>query len=257
MPTVESLNATIYYEVHGEGPALAFAHGHGGNAASWWQQVPHFSRRYTVVVFDHRAFGRSRCAPEDCHPRHFAGDLLAILDEEGIGTAALVTQSMGGWTGLRLAVEHPERVACLVLTSTIGGLLTDEVRALVAAVDDSGLGFPARVLAPDFPAREPALTQLYLELARFNTARPAESRERLYDRAAAIDVAALQDYRTPTRFISCERDQVFPPHVIRAAAALVPGAEVVDFPGTGHSPYWEDAPRYNRLVEEFLEKHVS
>lgn len=257
MPTVESHDATIYYETHGDGPALAFAHGHGGNAASWWQQVPHFSQRYKVIVFDHRAFGRSRCAPEDFHPRRFADDLLAVLDQEGIARAALVTQSMGGWTGLRLAVEHRERVAGLVLTSTIGGLLTDEVRALLDAVDDTGASFPARVLAPDFPAREPALTQLYVELARFNTARPAESRERLYDQAASIDPRALRDYRTPTLFISCERDRIFPPPVIRAAAALVPGAEVVDFPGAGHSPYWEDAPRYNRLVQEFLEKHVS
>jgi pimeloyl-ACP methyl ester carboxylesterase len=28
-----------YYEVHGEGPTIIFAHGLGGNHASWFQQV--------------------------------------------------------------------------------------------------------------------------------------------------------------------------------------------------------------------------
>ena len=35
MPYAASGPASIYYETHGDGPALAFAHGRGGNAASW------------------------------------------------------------------------------------------------------------------------------------------------------------------------------------------------------------------------------
>ena len=62
MPTVRSQDATLYYEVVGPetAPALVFAHGRGGNASCWWQQVPHFCDRYRVVVFDHRGFGRVR-----------------------------------------------------------------------------------------------------------------------------------------------------------------------------------------------------
>ena len=41
------LGAELYYERHGEGPALLFAHGVGGNALSWWQQVPYFRDRYS------------------------------------------------------------------------------------------------------------------------------------------------------------------------------------------------------------------
>ena len=48
----------LYYERHGSGPAVLFAHGAGGNALTWWQQVPAISRRYTAVTFDHRAFAR-------------------------------------------------------------------------------------------------------------------------------------------------------------------------------------------------------
>ncbi|MEC8776437.1 MAG: alpha/beta fold hydrolase, partial [Pseudomonadota bacterium] len=75
MPTVETNGARIYYEVHGEGPVVVLAHGRGGNAASWWQQVPHFAQNYTVVVFDHRIFGRSACPPEAFDRSLFDSDL--------------------------------------------------------------------------------------------------------------------------------------------------------------------------------------
>ena len=56
--------------------------------ASWWQQVPVFSRRYKVIVFDHRGFGRSRCDSEHFEAEYFPRDIAAILDAEGIGRAA-------------------------------------------------------------------------------------------------------------------------------------------------------------------------
>ena len=48
----------LHYEVTGEGPALLFAHGLGGNQLSWWQQVAHFAPRYTCIAFAHRGCSR-------------------------------------------------------------------------------------------------------------------------------------------------------------------------------------------------------
>jgi pimeloyl-ACP methyl ester carboxylesterase len=95
----ENGSAKIYYESYGEGPALIFAHGAGGNASSWWQQVPHFADRYRVITFDHRGFGRSICPDEALDIKCFVDDLVCIMDTEVIDTATLVCQSMGGWTG--------------------------------------------------------------------------------------------------------------------------------------------------------------
>ncbi len=83
MPSVQSHGTRVYYEVHGQGPALVFAHGSAGNTLSWFQQVRHFQQAYKVIVFDLRGWGRSRCAPEQANPRYAADDLLAILDVEG------------------------------------------------------------------------------------------------------------------------------------------------------------------------------
>ncbi|HEX6155547.1 MAG TPA: alpha/beta fold hydrolase, partial [Burkholderiales bacterium] len=55
--------AEIHYEVFGKGPAVVFAHGLGGNHLSWWQQVAHFSRAHTCVVFAHRGFPPSSAVP--------------------------------------------------------------------------------------------------------------------------------------------------------------------------------------------------
>src|SRR5262249_45467845 len=59
MPFAPVNGIDLYYEVNGSGPALLFAHGQGGNHLSWWQQVPFFSRFYTCITFDNRAFGFS------------------------------------------------------------------------------------------------------------------------------------------------------------------------------------------------------
>ena len=53
MPYATSGETSIYYDTYGEPgrPAIVFAHGAGGNAASWWQQVPVFSADHHVIVF--------------------------------------------------------------------------------------------------------------------------------------------------------------------------------------------------------------
>ncbi|MGH8705917.1 MAG: alpha/beta fold hydrolase, partial [Burkholderiales bacterium] len=112
--------ARIYYQVSGRGPALVFAHGLGGNHLSWWQQVPVFIRHYTCVVFAHRGFAPSPDPAGIPDPGHFADDLEALLGHLGFSEVRLVAQSMGGWTALRFALRHADRVRALVLSATTG-----------------------------------------------------------------------------------------------------------------------------------------
>ena len=112
MSFVTNKGVDIHYDVYrGEGeksrPWLTFAHGAGGNAASWWQQVPYFFDDYDIATFDHRAFGRSRCRDEDFDPDLFVDDLRRVLDAEDIPRTALCCQSMGGRTGLDFAFKSP------------------------------------------------------------------------------------------------------------------------------------------------------
>lgn len=81
MPYAQNGEISIYYDTYGEsaGPALVFAHGAGGNAASWWQQVPVFSADHHVVAFDHRGFGRSLCPPDQQSAAHYEADVVSVM----------------------------------------------------------------------------------------------------------------------------------------------------------------------------------
>ncbi|MBW1883130.1 MAG: alpha/beta hydrolase [Deltaproteobacteria bacterium] len=261
MPRVERAGASLYYEIYGDpnDPAVVFAHGAGGNAASWWQQVPFFlDRGFRVVVFDHRGFARSACAEGDLAVTHFPADLLAILDAEKIDRTALVCQSMGGWTGLPTAVQHPERLRCLVLCGTPGGLWTDVVRDSFAKIAERVQGIGGIVgpggaaLADDYPAREPKMAFLYEQIANMNDVSPALLTSMS---AAQTQPAELEGFATPTLVISGDKDVLFPPDVLENVVATIPGAQLERFDGAGHSTYFEQPDRFNAVVAAFVDKH--
>jgi 3-oxoadipate enol-lactonase len=260
MPYATSHDTPIYYEVHGSGPAVVFAHGMGGNSLSWWQQIPAFSRGLRAIPFSHRGFSRSTCPPEAFQPGWFADDLRAILDVEKIERAALVCQSMGGWTGLRTAMQSPERVACLVLCATPGGLNTPSIAAarekIAAGIGSEPVLRGNLALAPDYPERAPAMALLYDQIQGLNPGVPPEALVRLGDPAVQVEPDELSEYRVPTLVIACEHDQLFPPAAIREVAALIPGAELYDFKGAGHSSYFEDPTTFNEIVGSFVRKHL-
>src|SRR5215510_6562411 len=110
----------IHYEVTGEGPALVFAHGLGGNQLSWWQQVAHFAPRYTCVAFAHRGFAPSSALPGGPDPADYADDLAALIDHLGLADVRVVAQSMGGWTAVEYALRRTGKLRALVLASTTG-----------------------------------------------------------------------------------------------------------------------------------------
>ena len=160
---------------------------------------------------------------------------------------------MGGWTGLRSALAFPDRVAGLVLSGTPGGVFTPLVVAAFQRIGqiarDEGIqGRPA--LAPDFPEREPALAHLYDQISGLNPGLSPAALATLGE--ARVTPAELASFSVPTLMVAGEHDQLFPPAALKEAAAQIPGCRVADFPGAGHSPYFENAPHFNRLLGGFL-----
>jgi pimeloyl-ACP methyl ester carboxylesterase len=262
MPFATTDGARIYYEVHGQPEArstVVFAHGAGGNRLSWWQQVPDFGERHRVVVFDHRSFGRSRCEAGSFSTAHFADDLLTVLDAEEIDRAALVCQSMGGWTGLPLAMKRPDRVSSLVLCGTPGGLHTEGIGEALSEtgerVKTAGPDVNPSV-APDFPKRRPDMAFLYIQIAGLNTHLDRSGLGALLGSEARITPGSLEGYATPTLVIAGVHDILFPLAVMREVAELIPGARLVEFAGSGHSTYFEEPDAFNRVVGEFVAKHA-
>ncbi|MDX2165686.1 MAG: alpha/beta fold hydrolase [Deltaproteobacteria bacterium] len=257
MPYVEREGARLYYETHGDGPPLVLAHGAGGNTLVWWQQVPVFARRHRVLTFDHRGFGRSTCAAEAAQARHFAADLTAILDHASIARAALICQSMGGWTGLQLALAAPPRVAALVLSGTPAGVVTPKVlealtaiaSAAAAALQAPAWNTPHPALAADIFERDPERGFLYAQLAALN---PEGGLARLALHEVMTDPTRLADWTIPTLLVGGTHDRLFAPDVLREVAAAIPAARFREIPYAGHSPYFETPEEFNLVVGEFL-----
>ncbi len=253
MPYAQNGNVRLFYQTWGKGDPIIFAHGAGGNAASWWQQVPIFADRYKVLTFDHRGFARSHCTADEFSRRHFVSDLLTIMDDAAIERAILVCQSMGGWTGMGTAIKHPDRVRALVMSHTPGGISTpeiDEIRRQAAANRQTLTSpFAHWAVAPDFHEKGLALSHLYTQISAFNT----ELDLRRLDLQEPVDLACFRDFDIPTLFITATQDVIFPPALIALAAAQVPGAQVRTLGNAGHSSYFESAELFNQTLQAFID----
>jgi pimeloyl-ACP methyl ester carboxylesterase len=258
---------TLYYQVSGSGPALLFAHGLGGNHLSWWQQVAHFAPHYTCVAFAHRGFAPSDPIADGPDPADYAGDLTALIDHLGFTDVRLVGQSMGGWTVLEYALAHPARVKALVLSSTSGTLdrrscdpkggeqydaWQKDADARIAAGVARGI-HPA--MGASAAARFPALHLLYRSIDEMAGALDKAKVRTGLRRTAARTLADLKDFRVPTLLIAGSEDVVFPPFLASAIAAKLPCGNAQLLADCGHSPYFEQAATFNRLVEAFLALH--
>jgi len=246
----------IYYEVCGSGADLVLCHGAGGNHAVWFQQVAWFAARgRRITSWDQRGFGRSSDFAKEGGPQAAAADLLALLDHLEISRADLVGQSMGGWAALGAALGEPARVGRLVLADTLGGIAPPELGAQIQVILRGSAALPARLglhpaLDDSLAERDPALAHLYQMLGAFGEPDLARIAPRLW--ATQHPPAALRTLDMPVLFVVGSRDPLFPPALVRAAAAMIPDARVVEIAGSGHSPYFENAPAWNAAVAEFL-----
>jgi len=253
----------IYYEVMGEGPAIVFAHGLGGNQLSWWQQLAHFSARHTCVAFAHRGFTPSSEVPGAKAPDAYADDLAALIDELKLRDVRLVAQSMGGWTCMEYALRNPGTLRSLVMASTSGALDFRQLRGSVKAEIDAWMAQAPKTMAAleardilaahgERMAREqPAAAVLYRQISQLTPAEfKTDVRARIFklrDRPPAL----LAELRIPTLFLTGDEDCLFPSAAGPAFAALAPKGHAARVPKAGHSVYFERPAEFNRIVDEF------
>jgi pimeloyl-ACP methyl ester carboxylesterase len=137
----------LYYEVHGEGPAILCIHGAGSSALMWGAAVPELARLGRVIVYDRRGCTRSQRpdAYDKTSVAEHADDAAALLDTLGAAPAAVIGRSYGGQIATDLALRYPERVRGLVLLEGASLGLSAEAaaweeslrqRVMAAAADD-------------------------------------------------------------------------------------------------------------------------
>jgi pimeloyl-ACP methyl ester carboxylesterase len=248
----------IAYEVTGEGPAIVFAHGLGGNLMSWWQQVAHFAPRYACVAFSHRGFFPSTAPATGPDPAEYAHDLAALVDALKLGDIRMVCQSMGGLTGMEYALLRPGRVKALVLGGTTGSLHLASVPGASPTHDTEAAraDLLARGINPAAGARmaeeQLALHHLYNHIYGLST---GFDREAVRAKLHALRLRPASDFaaaRCPVLFVPNDEDVVWP-YDGAVVAAATPNARHVTLRKAGHSGHFERAREYNAIVDAFFE----
>ena len=255
MPKAPINGIELYYESHGAGPAIVFAHGRGGNHISWWRQVARFAGEYRCITFDHRGWGQSAAPYGSPLREHFAADLAALMDYLGVEQTFLVAQSMGGFSCLEFALARPERTLGLLLGDTTGGVTTPGVLAALArTAPPEGV---ARSLAAGFIAEQPSLTFLYQQIQALNPGRGEDGVISGFRREDGRQAADFANWQTPTLLIVGDQDAIFPPEVIAEVQKAIPGSRMEIIPGAAHSAHFEKADEFNALLSAFLSGVLS
>jgi pimeloyl-ACP methyl ester carboxylesterase len=251
MPFADADGVSVYYEVHGEGPAVVLAHGAGGHHAIWWQQIPRFRERYSLVALDFPGFGRSDSTRTEYDVREYPACILAVLDDAGIERAALVGQSLGSPPSLTVAVEHPERVVDVVLSHSIGGIDHEEISAMVLAdrAEAEKLTIIDRLMSKRIQKEEPEKVFLFQQLGTFNAATVPRLRN-LWVGTTTIEQARVAIGKgVRVIYLGGDDDAVVRPATYRRLRELLPEAQFELIPGAPHSMYWEAPAQFNEALD--------
>lgn len=250
---VSSEGENIYFERTGHGPVIVLCHGLGGNHAIWWRQIEPLAADHTVVTWDQRGFGNSTARSGDVGPPAARRDLHKLFEQLDLKDAVLVGQSMGGWTALGYALEHPDRLSRLVLSTTLAGSDRLNVDRLVNAEPDrdriNRREHP--VLSSQFCRQDHDLGILYNQISSFGT-RPDPAGILKAMAEDELGKRRLEDMRVKTLVLMAQDDHLCPPSAMQAMVARLPSGKMQIIPGN-HSAYYERPDSWNEAVLSFCD----
>jgi len=259
----------MHYVDEGAGDPVLLLHGEPSWAFLYRRMIPSLAGVARVVAPDFFGFGRSDkpTRVEDySYDFHYAS-IARLADELDVRDATIVVQDWGGPIGLRLAVEHPERVARLVILNTgIGGgrapspewlrfrdfmrrVGTDIVAGQLVRIscvselsDDVVAGYDAPFPVPESRAGIVAFPELVpTEPEHPNTAKMNEVR------------AELERWERPALVLFSDSDPIFTPRAAERIAALIPGAGPAEIvAGAGHFLQEEKGEEIAERIVRFL-----
>jgi 3-oxoadipate enol-lactonase len=257
---------SVWFDVHGEGPAVALVHAGVADSRMWEPQLQTFPEAHQVVRVDLPGFGES---PFDGNVVSYRGAIREALDGAGVEQAALVGTSLGGRSALELALDSPDRVSALVLVGPgiddhdwseeverfsaeeEAALQRGDLEAAVTANLRLWLAGPRRELE----AVDPRLRELVAEMQR-QAFRLSKGHDDLQaDRLEPPASARLGDVHVPTLVLTGDEDVEDIHAIADRLAQEIPGAERATIADAAHLPSLERPEEFDRIVLTFLAKH--
>lgn len=266
MPVARINGHSMYYEVHGSGPAAVVMGGWGTYCHGKHHHIPRgLTDRCSVVIFDHRGLGES---DDDLATTPsmglYAQDVAGLLDHLRTGPAHVIgLVGMGACIGQELAIGRPDLVRSLINMNTWAkpdALLTHQLEMLRDVHRDMGweafqklvclwsfdedfyLANHHRILGHDGPWSE--IRGRY------------EAHERLLHACLTHDTTdRLSRIAAPTLIIHCPLDIVNGPRLTRPIEAAIPGARGLVLEGVAHVVAGsEKRARFAAAVHAFLDQ---
>ena len=123
---VEINGARLHYVDEGHGEPVLCLHGEPSWSYLYRKMIPPLAAQYRVIAPDFFGFGKSDkfASVEDYSFQMHTDTLVALIERLELRKITAVVQDWGGLVGLRVAAEHPDRFARLVIMNT--GLPTGE-----------------------------------------------------------------------------------------------------------------------------------
>jgi proline iminopeptidase len=266
--------ARLFYEEVGQksevGAPILFVHEFASDHRGWEPQMREFGKRYRCISYSARGYSPSDVpADENAYSyKHVMEDAVAVLDHLKVDAAHFIGLSMGGYTSLQVALNHPARVRSLVLAGTGSGSerwYTDDFHKHSRDLADQFVREGSAAVARTYgegPSRLPFLLKDPRGFAEF-AARLAEhdatgsartsrgfqgARPSLYDFAADI-----RKLRVPALIVvGDEDDRCIEPSLFLKDTIAASGLVVL--PKTGHAVNLEEPDLFNALIADFLER---
>lgn len=247
-------------------PALIFLHGTGGHAEAFIRNLGTHAAHFRTSAIDMIGHGWTDPPADDGFEiDDYVRHLVAFMDAEGIATASLSGESLGGWVAARFALQHPERLDRLVLNTaggrTFDAAVMDRIRRLSLEAVRGASRDTVRARLEWLMADPSRVTEelVTTRLAIYRQPGFVDTMERLLclqepevRRRNLLSDDDLTRIEAPTLVVWTSHDPTGAVEVGEQFARLIPDARLVVMDGCGHWPQFEAADEFNRLHLEFL-----
>ena len=241
-------------------PVLALVHGWGMNARVFDTLAERLADEFEVRALDLPGHGGRDALPHNT-PRSWAHDLAQQLPHD----TTLLGWSLGGQVAMRAALDHPRKIARLILLASTPkfvmaedwdrGMAIADLRAFGEALLTDPQATLLRFLSLQtrgMPDPKTCLQQLRQTLLAAPVARAealASGLAMLYDTDLRTELPQL---RQPTLVLHGALDTLTPPAAGAWLAAALPDVRHVEFARAAHAPHLSHGDEVAEAIRQFI-----
>jgi pimeloyl-ACP methyl ester carboxylesterase len=239
--TAEINGVEIYYEVYGEGNGdpVILIHGGLSNGDHFVNQIPVLAENHEVVVMDSRGHGRSSFDDTPISYAVMAQDVLGLMDHLEIDQASIVGWSDGGIIGLEIALTHPDRLNKVV---AYGANYDPTGVRLDVGTNDYFNAYVARA-AEEYQQNSPAPERWEEFLTNISN---------MWATLPNYTDEQLTTITIPFLILDGQKEEAIDLNQTKLMALLIPGAELLIMPDTGHFALFEQPEEFTQIVLDYL-----